>query len=279
MPTVTRTFTYTGSAETWTVPSHKPGTFTFEVAGGQGRSAGPPASVDSEGGWGGTITGVLDATPGSTLHIIVGDGSTDVTDRTTTHFGPDLGGQGGDGGTSYDSNSTGGPGGTASEVRTSSSIADRIIVAGGGGGGGAKSALTAGGDGGAGGAGSAAGSDGTGVGGAARYGKGGTLSAAGTGGDGNTAPYNGTAGSSGVGGDGGDGVNGPRGAGGGGGGYFGGGGGGGDYTTTAGSGGGGSSWADTGVVSTIGDVGTNAGQGYVTFQWEPAGRRGLGMIR
>ena len=132
---VTRTFTYTGAAETWTVPAHVPGTLTVTVAGGQGRSAGPAASLDSAGGWGGTIRGVLDATSGSTLYVVVGDGSTDATDRTTTHFCPDLGGQGGNGGTPG-SAATAGPGGCASEVRTSSSVADRIVVAGGGGGGG-----------------------------------------------------------------------------------------------------------------------------------------------
>ena len=262
MATKSKTFTHTGAMETWTVPAHKPGTLKVTVVGGAGRSAGPLSSLASTGGLGGGIDGTLDVARGTTLHVIVGNGATDVNDRSSTHFGPDLGGQGGDGGSGIFSD--GAPGGCASEVRLSSDIADRIIVAGGGGGGGGKRSPASGNDAGDGGEGSSSGDDGDNPPGSTEGGKGGTLIAAGAGGAG--AVDAGDPGSGGVGGDGGS-SSALRGGGGGGGGYFGGGGGGDSSGSWGGPGGGGSSWADTSVVSDIG--GESASAGVVRFEWEP----------
>lgn len=282
-----REFYATGSAETFRVPRHVPGTLKVWARGGRGRRVRWTANL--EGGPGGTITGTLDLAPGTALSVIVGYGAESgdgVGDGEPgvgrTGLGPFLGGEGGDGGSGGSANfRPGAGGGAASELRVGST---RILVAGGGGGGGDGTVgLGTNARGGAGGHGVA---DGSTTDTPAIFGKGGTLTAAGAGGTSvvwNTPPgaVNGSAGSSGTGGDGGyAGFSSTQwiAGGGGGGGYYGGGGGGGRTIGSApvdqGGGGGGSSWADTSILTDIDNFSTGnpiddwAGS-FILFEWEP----------
>lgn len=275
---------YSGSMVTWTVPRHVAGTLTAKVIGAPGGQA--PRNL---AGAGGQIGGTLNLSAGTILHVIAGAKAGDLATTTspaTAGGGPNLGGQGGDGGTNGNSNGAGGGG--ASEIRTSTSIGDRIMVAGGGGGAGTGTSSGDSVGAGEGGQGSASGISGRNDGDAGTPATGGSHAAAGAGG----TPVYGTGasaqsggnGSSGVGGAGADGVGTGFGydaasGGGGGGGFYGGGagGGGGDdgfrFGTPGNSGAGGSSWADAGVVSSINDVPSVAqavtGDGWVEFMWEP----------
>ena len=277
----TQTFSYTGSAQTFTVPGGVT-SIVMEVSGAQGETVG--ASV---GGNGGKATGTLAVTPGQILNIYVGG--------QTGYNGGGIAGTGG----GYIS----GNGGGASDVRVGgTALTDRVIVGGGGGGagrstcsfqtggagagpgglGGLGGSTLFGSDGGASGGGVSGGGGGisctsssrggggggqNGGGGAGGYGTstGGSGGACGTG---NSDPFGGGVGSAnptggcfGIGGDGGSYGNG--GGGGGGGGWYGGGAGGGNW----GSGGGGGSSYVGGV---IGGVYTNAfktGNGSIVFTW------------
>jgi hypothetical protein len=126
----TCTFTYTGGAQTWTVPAgvHS-ATFTLYGAeggtgvGGTVNSIPVPAAV---GGLGAQVTGTLAITPGTVLQVNVGQAG-------SGNGGASFGG-GGSAGNGY-----GGSGGGASDVRGPAagySLTDRLLVAGGGGGGG-----------------------------------------------------------------------------------------------------------------------------------------------
>ncbi len=213
--TASRTFTYTGAEQTFTVPA---GVFVLEV-----RAVGGSGGDVPEGGAGGAAaqaSGALRVTPGEALYIEVG-GHGGEGERV--NWGGFDGGAGGAGG-----------GGGASDVRTSplaSGLApdDRLIVAGGGGGGGA-SGVDAGGSGGS------AGRPGANAAGRNLGGAAGTHGAPG----GLGGCVSGKAGRLGGGGAGGNCGFGPAG-GGGGGGYIGGGGGGGGSSIAGGGGGGGSS--------------------------------------
>jgi hypothetical protein len=277
----TQTFSYTGSAQTFTVPGGVT-SIVMEVSGAQGETVG--ASV---GGNGGKATGTLAVTPGQILNIYVGG--------QTGYNGGGIAGTGG----GYIS----GNGGGASDVRVGgTALTDRVIVGGGGGGagrstcsfqtggagagpgglGGLGGSTLFGSDGGASGGGVSGGGGGisctsssrggggggqNGGGGAGGYGTstGGSGGACGTG---NSDPFGGGVGSAnptggcfGIGGDGGSYGNG--GGGGGGGGWYGGGAGGGNW----GSGGGGGSSYVGGV---IGGIYTNAfktGNGSIVFTW------------
>jgi len=115
-----KTFTYTGSAETFTAPDD--GVYTIEAWGAQG-GRGTQKGSNGSGGLGGYSRGQITLSKGETLNMYVG-------------------GQGGSsgaagwngGGTATSSN---GGGGGASDVRKGgTNLSDRILVAGGGGGGG-----------------------------------------------------------------------------------------------------------------------------------------------
>ena len=132
-PTVTCTFTETGSAQTWTVP---PGitSATFTLYGAQGG-----ASDTNQGGLGADVTAKLPVTPGAVLQVNVGQAGSEGAGRTF----------GGGGSASVGA----GSGGGASDVRTPASdgsypLANRVLVAGGGGGGGESGVELAGGAGG-----------------------------------------------------------------------------------------------------------------------------------
>ena len=240
----TITFDYTGDYYQWSVPTGVR-TLWFDVYGAQGGRT---------GGLGGKISGQFTTIP-TTLYVYVGgQGKT----------GSGLTGGFNGGGASGTGHGDEGSGGGASDLRTSTLVTDRVVVAGGGGGTGGW----VGGTGGAGGSTIAA----AGTAGQGGAGGGATQLAGGTAGTGNSA-NNGTAGASFLGGSGGNGST--AGGGGGGGGYFGGGGAGGDGIPSGldgGGGGGGSSFASIASTSTISHsqgVKTGNGQVVLTYNYAP----------
>ena len=132
-----QTFSYTGSQQTFTVPSGV-STITIKVWGGQGGSGGYWSSTTycSTGGKGGYATGDLSVTAGSTVYVYVGgQGQSYATCQTRMNGSSYEGGW--NGGGSGQSSLSGCGGGGASDIRYGgTSISDRKIIAGGGGGGG-----------------------------------------------------------------------------------------------------------------------------------------------
>ena len=266
----TVTFTYSGAAQTWTVPAGVTSA-TFDVLGAQGGNA---LYVDSGncscgGGLGGETTVTLPVTPGQTLQVNVGGagGTIDLSVNQGSYHGTYGSGgfNGGGSGGKYPQNNAqdGGGGGGASDVRGGAfGLSDRLVVAGGGGGAGAYG--THGG----------AGGGSTGVAGEGHTGTmpnvdtatitgggPGTQAAAGAAGVSNCLPPEpGTAGTS---GQGGGGVGASFSGGGGGGGYNGGGGGGSCTVATGGGGGSGYSSGPGAVFQT----GVRSGNGQVTITY------------
>jgi hypothetical protein len=235
-------FSHTGEIQQWNPPINARN-MTFQVSGGQGGKS---------GGQGGRVTGTLSQIP-STLYIAVAGAG--VTGQAA------AGGFNGGGAAGSGSNNEG-SGGGSSDIRLSTKVESRIVVAGGGGGRGAGITPTASPGGGLI---AAAGKDGQGQGGG-----GGTQTAGGSGGSANGTGTSGSAGSLLNGGKGGS--SNLYGGGGGGGGYFGGGGGGSDTDTSgndAGAGGGGSSFADPLYTSNITHfTGVKSGHGLVMIEYQ-----------
>jgi hypothetical protein len=137
VPTLqTRTFTYTGANQTFQVPATiSPASITIYMwgAGGGGNT--------NYGGAGAMVQGVLTATPGETLNILVGQGGT--IDGTTTFGGGGAGGGNMTGGSApgigYSGNgfpqNAGSGGGRSAIQRGGTAPTNDIVVAGGGGGG------------------------------------------------------------------------------------------------------------------------------------------------
>ena len=241
-------FSYTGSAQSWTVPAGV-SSITVDMAGGAGG-----AGYDGgAGGDGGRVEGVLAVSPGEVLTIAVGgagEAGTNDSWTTSAYYG---GGEGAGGNSQY-AVSGGGGGGGASFVEDAASSALLAVAAGGGGGGGG-SAGTAGGIGGG-----TTGADATSSGGCGG-GTGGTQSGGGIG------QCAGTNGSSLAGGSGSNTVDNEMhysAGGGGGAGYYGGGGGGSDDNSGGTGGGGGSSLVPAGGVTV---AGYESGNGYVTISY------------
>jgi len=118
-------FSFTGSAQTFTVPACVT-SLTVEAWGAQGGGSqcSPPPAQD-DGGKGGYAIGTVSVTPGESLQINVGGkGLVAAGDNTP-------GGWGGGGPAGL----YGGSGGGASDLRRGTALGDRLIVAGGGGGG------------------------------------------------------------------------------------------------------------------------------------------------
>jgi hypothetical protein len=235
-------FSHTGGLQQWNPPINARN-MTFQVSGGQGGKS---------GGQGGRVTGTLSQIP-STLYIAVGGSG--ITGASAAG-GFNGGGQAGTG-----SNNEG-SGGGSSDIRLSTNLESRIVVAGGGGGRGAGITPTASPGGGLI---AAAGKDGQGQGGG-----GGTQTSGGSGGLANGTGTSGSAGSLLTGGTGGS--SSLYGGGGGGGGYYGGGGGGSDTDSSgndAGSGGGGSSFTDPLYTSNITHfTGVKSGHGMVVIEYQ-----------
>ncbi|MBX7240096.1 MAG: T9SS type A sorting domain-containing protein [Bacteroidia bacterium] len=271
-----QTFNYTGSVQTFTVPTGVTA-ITIDARGAQGANALDRLITNANGGLGGRAQGTLTVTPGQVLNIYVGgQGNTSGTG------GFNGGGNGGlsNAGSSCSGGYAGGGGG-ASDIRAGgTALTNRVIVAGGGGGAGRDycngtcQPCGCGGSGGAGGGltgvnGVAAGNcgfsyPGSGING----GFGGTSTAGGAGAPGDGGGVSGSAGASGIGGAGATG-NYDVSGGGGGGGYFGGGGGGGAGSgsgVAAGGGGGGSSYI-TGLTGGSTTQGYQTGNGQIIISW------------
>ena len=275
---VTKTFTFTGAEEAWTVPTGVT-SITMTVLGAQGGdgSVVPAAGTAASGGLGGRTIATIAVTPGEVLRIYVGGQGTGSPVGSAAPGGFNGGGAAG---TNTDGLTRPGSGGGASDVRQGgSALANRVVVAGGGGGAGGLDSY------GNGGAGGQIGGPGIppGVSGAAQSGTGGASSAGGAPGTG--ATFGGVActanggtggfgalGVGGVGGAPGGPTAGQSGGGGGGGGRFGGGGGGGacDQNLIAASGGGGSGYADPGATSVSFATGVRSGNGRITFTYDVA---------
>jgi hypothetical protein len=236
-----RTFTYTGAQETFTVPSGVTSVIVDVngAAGGQGYVYyyGYP---NGNPGLGGKVQATLAVTPGQVLYLNVGGAG-----ETAGQYNAGAGGyNGGANGGSYDNSYNGGGGGGASDIRTNAAtLNDRLVVAGGGG---ASGYYSGGGNGG-------------GLIGADAYGyssvaTGGTQTQGGIGGN-----YYGNAGDGGF-GFGGYGQDGTQG-GGGGAGWYGGGGG------SWGDGAGGSSYTDPSATNVTHIQGAQSGNGDITISY------------
>jgi len=131
----TTNFNYTGSTQSYTIPSGVTN-IKIECWGAEGGSGIGFDGIEGKGGLGGYMSGDVTVTPGEVLTIFVGGAGS-----ATGQGGFNGGGQAG---TQY-----GAAGGGASDVRNGSySLSDRMIVAGGGGGGAYGSYGNIGGDGG-----------------------------------------------------------------------------------------------------------------------------------
>jgi IPT/TIG domain-containing protein/glycine rich protein len=228
-------FTYTGSEQSWTVPTDVVAVEVVAVGGAGGTSCSCSAG-QAGGGHGATVDATIPVTPGETLYVEVGGTGANGTGTFN----------GGGGASDFGGNYLSGEGGGATDLRAVAMAAggtlnSRLVVAGGGGGGGGTlgpAAVSAGGDAGAD-AGNASGACTAGGGGAGTLSSGGAAGVAAGSSDGENIQ-----GVPGAFGDGGSGYETGTG-GGGGGGYYGGGSGSGcqngAYNPYSGSGGGGGS--------------------------------------
>jgi len=117
---MTVTFTYTGSAQTWTVPAGVT-QVTVKLYGAGGSDGG------AEGGY---VEATMAVTPGDTYQINVGGGGDNFTGNSNGGW------NGGGAGGKAPGLPSGGAGGGASDIRRGAyGLSDRIVVAGGGGGG------------------------------------------------------------------------------------------------------------------------------------------------
>jgi hypothetical protein len=277
-----QTFTFTGGAQTFTVPAGIT-QITVDASGAQGGSGATHAAspgVPGVGGLGARAVVTIAVTPLETITIMVGgQGGTatgSVLDSVPGAGGFNGGAVGGED-AAADPDGAGGGGGGASDVRRGGSLlANRVVVAGGGGGGGGAigGATRLGGGGGHGGATNnsstapgqvGANGDNNGV--TQGIGGNGGLSLSGGAGGAGAGGQAGTSGASGVGGGGG-GAGVASGGGGGGGGLFGGGGGEEgllNAVNTGGGGGGGSSLATGSNITHT--RGVRSGNGVVVITW------------
>ena len=254
------TFSYTGATTTWVVPS---GTTEVHVSayGAAGNLGNNTAAIYKP--YGGSVSGYLNVTPGTTYYI--GVGGQGVSSSGAASGG--AGGFGGGGAGATGSTQAGNGGGGMTWLGTSSSFSTStaVFVAAGGGGsaGNGSGGNVYGGQGGYP-AGSAGENNSTFTGG----GGGGTQTAGGTGGtggsDGSGSGNTGTAGTGGAAGN----NSGGYGGGGGGGGYYGGGGGQSGVANIGGSGGGGSDFFSSAVFSTSTATSTVYGNGGLSIVYE-----------
>jgi hypothetical protein len=123
---VTYTFSFTGSVQTFVVPSCV-NTITLDVSGSQG---GANAANTTTGGLGGSVYGVLTVTPGDVLNVYVGG-------MNGYNGGGLAGGYVNPNSTPTCATAFAGSGGGGSDIRLNgTALANRIIVGAGGGGGG-----------------------------------------------------------------------------------------------------------------------------------------------
>ncbi|MEZ4734460.1 MAG: glycine-rich protein [Caldilineaceae bacterium] len=124
----TCTYTFTGAAQTWTVPEGVTRA-TFQLVGAPGGRSGGLSFSHVDGGHGADLTASLPWVPGTNVIITVGGpGGTN---------GNEAGGFNGGGGPYRNSFGLAGGGGGATDIRIGgSAVTNRVLVAGGGGGGG-----------------------------------------------------------------------------------------------------------------------------------------------
>ena len=138
--TITTTFSYTGSEQTFTVPTSVSSITVTMTGGAGGTSTQTDYDEYTLGGHGGYLKADINVTSGNVIYIYVGGKGTDADENTTSseHLpgGFNGGGQGG-----KDDNSTttlvrnGSGGGGASDLRIGgNALSNRIMVVGGGGG-------------------------------------------------------------------------------------------------------------------------------------------------
>ncbi len=250
----TKTFSYTGSDQTFAVPA---GVTQLTIAADGAAGGGAQGFFGfGEGGLGGSVTATIPVTSGELLTIEVG--GVGSSNGATTNAGGFNGGG---------ASNQGGSGGGASDVRRGgTALANRVVVAAGGGGTGTGNTGTLG-NGIGGGGGNQVGGAGNNGSSSAVGGGGGTQSAGGVGGSGQV---NGQPGTLGIGGSVGTGSN----SGAGGGGYYGGGSGGSanpDSGSNAppdnGGGGGGSSYVEPSATGVLMSAGVHSGNGQVVISW------------
>jgi hypothetical protein len=129
----TQTFNYTGSVQTFIIPSCVT-SITFDVIAASGGDGAPgcTSSQIATGGLGGRVQGTMPVNGGDTLYIYVGGAGAD--DNNTSA----AGGFNGGGNALMENQYTyygGGGGGGASDIRLNdTTLNDRVVVAGGGGG-------------------------------------------------------------------------------------------------------------------------------------------------
>ena len=123
-------FQYSGTMQTYTVPAGVE-YITVCAAGAQGgRSGAGTVPLSASSGLGGLITATVAVTPFTTLYIFVGGVGENGQQANDGGFNG-----GGRSNLNYDSNTWGGSGGGASDVRTiAHDLHSRLVVAGGGGG-------------------------------------------------------------------------------------------------------------------------------------------------
>ena len=143
--TRTETFSFTGSSQSWTVPTGIT-SLSFDVRGARGGNSNATTSIATGcsggganiGGLGGKVTGTLNVTGGSTLYFYVGGKGADAVGQATSGGFNGGGGVGLYTNASLPVNSSGcfpGAGGGASDIRTSlGTLSSRLVVAGAGGG-------------------------------------------------------------------------------------------------------------------------------------------------
>ncbi len=128
---IIKTFTYTGSAQQWTVPA---GVISIDIDayGAEGGKGQRGSAVNQYPGKGGRVQATISVTPGDTLNIYIGEKGKDANNSAS---GGGVGGWNGGGNGSTYSTGGGGGGGGASDIReVGTDLTDRIIVAGAGGG-------------------------------------------------------------------------------------------------------------------------------------------------
>jgi hypothetical protein len=133
MPTITKTFTYTGTTQQVTIPAGASSVTFYIWGGGGGGGTGDRAGPGRSGSAGHHVSGVIDLTShvGSTLTLGVGGGAGGKSNgRGLTGYSGGIGGTSGPSGSS----GSGGGGGAATVIRIGA--VDMAIAGGGGGGGG-----------------------------------------------------------------------------------------------------------------------------------------------
>ena len=132
MARVTRLYEFRASCEPYKISLSK-GSFLVELWGASGGSNDVADSRLNEGGYGGYTSGVLTLNKPTTFYLYIGgEGQKSIKTSTIPSLSCNGGGSGGRGESS--GYITGGSGGGATDMRVSTDLGSRIMVAGGGGG-------------------------------------------------------------------------------------------------------------------------------------------------